>query len=231
MLDTIVNPLQMTVGSLFSGMGGFASGFASAGFKVLWANDIDPYACAVFRHRFPGVPLFEKDVRELSAWELKPVDVLAAGFPCQSFSQAGERNGFDDPRGKLFFEIPRIVSEFAPKERPRLIVLENVPHLRVGAGGEWLETVRRELRGAGYWFRGDPRSRRTSSTLRGSAAFFCGAESAASRFMSSARASSPLFASVRDIHLSSTMSGYGQRLIAAMVAAGQLWRETPAPTS
>ena len=136
-------------------MGGFVSGFASAGFQVLWANDIDRYACATFRHRFPGVPLFEKDVQELSAKDLKPVDVLAAGFPCQSFSQAGERNGFGDPRGKLFFEIPRIVSDFAPKERPRLIVLENVPHLRVGASGEWFDTVRRELRGAGYWFRGE----------------------------------------------------------------------------
>ncbi len=136
-------------------MGGFVSGFASAGFKVLWANDIDPDACDVFRHRFPDVPLFEKDVRDLPARELKPVDVLAAGFPCQSFSQAGERNGFGDPRGKLFFEIPRIVSEFASKERPRLIVLENVPHLRVGAGGEWFDIVRRELRRVGYWFRGD----------------------------------------------------------------------------
>ncbi len=113
------NLSPMTVGSLFSGMGGFTSGFASAGFKTLWANDADTHACAAFRHRFPDVPLFEQDVRELSARELQPVDVLEAGFPCQSFSQAGGRKGFDDRRGKLFFEIPRIVSEFAPQERPR----------------------------------------------------------------------------------------------------------------
>lgn len=145
----------MTVGCLFCGMGGFASGFVAAGFKTLWANDADPHACATFRHRFPKVPLFEKDVRQLSAKELEPVDVLAAGFPCQSFSQAGERNGFEDERGKLFFEIPRIVSEFAPQDRPRLLVMENVPNLRVGAGGEWFDTIRRELRRAGYWFRSD----------------------------------------------------------------------------
>ena len=145
----------MTAGCLFCGMGGFASGFVAAGFKALWANDADPYACATFRHRFPSVPLFERDVRQLSAKELEPVDVLAAGFPCQSFSQAGERNGFEDDRGKLFFEIPRIVSEFDPQDRPRLLLMENVPHLRVGAGGEWFDTIRRELRRAGYWFRGD----------------------------------------------------------------------------
>ena len=136
-------------------MGGFASGLAKAGLPIRWASDKDAYACATFRHRFPGVPLVEKDVSELSvqADDLAPVQVLAAGFPCQSFSQAGGRRGFEDPRGALFFQIPRLIEEYEPHERPSLVILENVPHLLYGADGTWFDEVRRALRRAGYWFR------------------------------------------------------------------------------
>ena len=136
-------------------MGGLASGLVDAGFEIRWANDSDPYACATFRHRFSGVPLFEKDVCALSGADcLPPVDLLAGGFPCQSFSQAGDRRGFDDPRGRLFFEIDRLLSELnARAHRPCLVVLENVPHLLYGDGGRWFDEVRRRLRRAGYWFR------------------------------------------------------------------------------
>ena len=146
---------QPTAGCLFSGMGGFASGLIRAGFSVRWASDNDPFACAAFRHRLPEIPFVQKDARNLSAKSdrLSEVDVLAAGFPCQSFSQAGSRQGFDDERGKLFFEIPRIISEFEPEARPRLIVLENVPNLLYGAERSWFDQVRRVLRRAGYWFR------------------------------------------------------------------------------
>jgi DNA (cytosine-5)-methyltransferase 1 len=146
---------QLTAGLLFSGMGGFASGIANAGFNITWANDNDEYACLAFRYNFPDVPLVEKDVRDLSVRgdALADVDVLAAGFPCQSFSQAGGRRGFEDPRGELFFEIPRILEEFTPERRPRLVILENVPYLLYGAEGAWFDAIRRALRQAGYWFR------------------------------------------------------------------------------
>ena len=143
---------KRTAGCLFSGMGGFASGLAEAGFEIRWASDNDEFACATFRHRFPDVNLVEKDVLSLSveADRLAAVDVLAAGFPCQSFSQAGGRRGLEDPRGKLFFEIPRLVTEFKPDQRPSLIILENVPHLLYGAGKAWFDSIRRAIRGAGY---------------------------------------------------------------------------------
>ena len=146
-----------TAGCLFSGMGGFASGLAKAGFEVLWASDNDESACTTFRHRFPDVNLIEKDVLNLSveADRLATVDVLAAGFPCQSFSQAGGRLGLEDPRGRLFFEIPRLVAEFKPDQRPALIILENVPYLLYGAGKAWFDSIRRAIRRAGYWFRED----------------------------------------------------------------------------
>ena len=147
--------MTLTVGCLFSGMGGFASGLAAAGFDIRWANDNDPSACEAFRHRFPDLALIEKDVRKLSVAGdgLPSVDVLAAAFPCQSFSQAGDRRGFNDPRGELFFEIPRLLQEWPEAQRPRLVILENVPHLAQGADGAWFDTVRKELRRAGYWFR------------------------------------------------------------------------------
>ena len=128
---------------------------SQAGFDVRWANDADAAACSTFRHRFPDVPVFERDVSDLSvkADQLEPVDVLMAGFPCQSFSQAGDRRGFRDRRGKTFLEIRRLIEEFVECEKPLLLVLENVPHLLYGAGGAWFDDVRRELRRAGYWFR------------------------------------------------------------------------------
>ena len=146
---------EITVGCLFSGMGGFASGFVKAGCSIRWASDNDQFACGVFRYRLPGVPIIEKDVRSLSVQTdgLTAVDVVIAGFPCQSFSQAGNRLGFDDPRGKLFFEIPRLLGEFDPIQRPRLLVLENVPYLLHGSNKNWFDQIRRALRRAGYWFR------------------------------------------------------------------------------
>lgn len=136
-------------------MGGLASGLAEAGFALLWANENDPHACSAFARRLPGVPLHPKDVRQLSVDGdgLQSVDLLAAAFPCQSFSQAGDRKGFGDERGRLFFEIPRLLREWPAERRPRLVLLENVPHLRQGAGGAWFDVVRKELREVGYWFR------------------------------------------------------------------------------
>lgn len=144
-----------TAACLFSGMGGFATGLERAGFEIRWASDNDEFACAAFRHRFPNIRMLDKDVREVSVGAdcLGAVDVMTAGFPCQSFSQAGNRQGFDDPRGALFFEIPRLIEEFLPEERPSLVVLENVPHLLYGANGEWFDRVRHAMRKAGYWFR------------------------------------------------------------------------------
>lgn len=143
------------VGCLFCGIGGFANGFKRAGFRIAWANDNNRFACSTFRKRFSGTSLIEKDIRNVSVVgdNLSPVTVLTAGFPCQSFSQAGGRKGFDDPRGMLFFEILRIVEEWDYDQRPSLLVLENVPHLLSGGNGKWFDEIRRSLRSAGYWFR------------------------------------------------------------------------------
>lgn len=144
----------LRAGALFCGIGGFCQGFEAAGFKTVWANELDPYACAVYRANFRKTRLIERDVRLVSVKKdkLEPVDVLHAGFPCQSFSQAGARSGFEDERGKLFFEIIRLVREFG-KNKPRVIVLENAPFLTMGEGGVWFLEIAQQLQRAGYWFR------------------------------------------------------------------------------
>lgn len=143
----------LTAGCLFAGMGGFCGGLKRAGIKTLWANENDEYAARTFQANHPNVRMVEKDVCDLSVSgdKLRPVDILTAGFPCQSFSQAGQKLGFDDMRGKLFFEIIRLIKEFGDK-KPKIILLENVPYLANGDGGRWMQTIINKIQHSGYWF-------------------------------------------------------------------------------
>ncbi len=146
-------------GALFSGIGGFCLGFGSIGIKTSWAIENDPMSVMTYRRNINNVRIIERNgvpssITDVTVTgnELEPVDVLHAGFPCQSFSQAGERRGFEDPRGQLFFEIIRLVKEFGDN-KPSVIVLENSPHIRFGAGGSWFLELMKEIKKAGYWFR------------------------------------------------------------------------------
>lgn len=147
------NHAHLTAACLFSGMGGFSEALSRAGFSVLWGNELDPHACKTYRANHPQVQMFEKNVRDLSvsADNLPPVAVLTAGFPCQSFSQAGRKGGFDDDRGRSFYEIPRILKEFG-EERPAVVILENVPNLLGGGDGLWFDEIVEAVQEAGYWF-------------------------------------------------------------------------------
>jgi len=149
----------LKAGALFSGIGGFCMGFQQHGIKTAWAVENDSLAVATYQRNIPGVTIISDmkgpasivDV-SVSGNKLEPVDVLHAGFPCQSFSAAGERKGFEDPRGKLFCEIIRIINEFGDK-RPSVLVLENSPNIRIGDGGSWFIELTKEIKKAGYWFR------------------------------------------------------------------------------
>ena len=144
---------KFTCGGLFSGIGGFCIGFEQAQFSTRWAVELDESAAKTYSENLSHVPLLQKSVEDVTVAgdKLEAVDVLHAGFPCQSFSQAGERRGFDDPRGQLFFEILRLIGEFGSK-RPKVLVLENAPFLRYGEGGAWFIQLERAIRKAGYWF-------------------------------------------------------------------------------
>lgn len=115
---------MLTVGSLFTGVGGFDLGFEQAGYQVAWQVEADTKAQQVLRARWPAVPLHD-DVRTVGAHNLSPVDVLVGGFPCQDLSVAGQRKGLAGERSGLFFEFMRIARELATP----WVVLKNVPGL------------------------------------------------------------------------------------------------------
>ncbi len=140
---------KLKAGSLFAGIGGIDLAFEQAGFEVVWANELDAYACKTYRHNFPNTKLFECDVRKLDAAELPYVDVLTAGFPCQSFSICGNKKGFEDSRGNLFFEIMRIADAL----QPPVIFLENVANLTEHDNGKTFITIHNELVSRGYFIR------------------------------------------------------------------------------
>lgn len=116
----------LTVGSLFSGIGGFDLGFERAGYEIRWQVEIDPWARAVLAKHWPHV-VRHNDVREVGAHNLEPVDVIVGGFPCQDVSLAGKGAGLDGARSGLWSEYARLVREL----RPRYVVVENVAALLV----------------------------------------------------------------------------------------------------
>jgi DNA (cytosine-5)-methyltransferase 1 len=146
------------VGSLFAAIGGFCHAFRNIGADVCWANEKDNDASQTFRLNFPEVRHIHKSITNLSVLvdDLEPVDVLTAGFPCQPFSIAGEKLGFDDERGMLFLEIIRIIKEFGAN-KPKVLLLENVKNLRGHDNGRTFKRIQSEIRKAGYWF-GDANS-------------------------------------------------------------------------
>jgi len=133
---------RWTLGSLFSGIGGFELGLERAGIGPLqWQVEIDPFCRAVLEKHWPRVERFE-DVTTAGRHNLRPVDVICGGFPCQDVSAAGKREGLHGEKSGLWFEYLRIIREL----RPRAAIIENV------ASGKklWLCEVRTGLRQLGY---------------------------------------------------------------------------------
>ncbi len=139
---------------LFSGIGGFHKGFEQAGFKFDWVgfSEIDKYASAVYKYNY-------KESEELGDIKLiqpgrdlpNNIDILCGGFPCQAFSMAGKRKGFNDTRGTLFFEIARILRHYKDVKNPiPCLVLENVKGLLSHDNGRTFTTIYRVLDNIGY---------------------------------------------------------------------------------
>lgn len=131
----------LTVGSLFSGIGGLDLGLERAGMRVIWQSEIDPYACRVLKKHWPEVPN-HGNIKEINWADVEPADVICGGYPCQPFSLAGpNRKGEADPR-HLWPWVRDAISIL----RPRYAVLENVQgHLTLGG-----TTVIREITDIGY---------------------------------------------------------------------------------
>jgi DNA (cytosine-5)-methyltransferase 1 len=138
---------KFTVGSLYAGVGGICLGFQRAGFDLSWANEIDKNACITYRENFKHT-LIEEDVLSLDIKKLKKIDLLTAGFPCQPFSVAGYRKGFDDHRGNHFYKI----LDFIDIMRPKVIFLENVKNLVGHDEGNTFKVIQKSIEERNYTF-------------------------------------------------------------------------------
>lgn len=135
---------------MFAGIGGFRAGLTRAGgFQCVGHCEIDKYADASYRaiHNIGKEERYYPDAREIDPGDLPDFDLLCGGFPCQAFSLAGRRKGFEDARGTLFFEIARL----AQAKRPSYLLLENVPGLLSHDGGRTFSAILAALNDLGYF--------------------------------------------------------------------------------
>ena len=131
---------------LFAGIGGFRNGLEKTGeFQHVWSNEFDKYSASIYRRHYGEID--ERDIREVDSREIPEHDLLTAGFPCQAFSLAGNRLGFEDTRGTLFFEVARIAKYY----QPMFLLLENVKGLASNDGGKTIETILKTLQELGYY--------------------------------------------------------------------------------
>lgn len=145
----MVNSKKIKIVDLFAGVGGIRLGFTQAaealGLKTecVFTSEIDSWACKTYSKNFPEdshTPMC--DITKVDEASIPDFDVLLAGFPCQAFSIAGKRGGFDDTRGTLFFDVARIIRE----KKPKAFLLENVKGLVNHKSGKTLETILNTLR-------------------------------------------------------------------------------------
>ena len=143
-----VKPLrQYTSIELFAGGGGLALGMEKAGFHHVMLNEFDHAACQTLKTNRPGWNVIEGDVHDIDFTPYRgKVDFLSGGFPCQAFSYAGEKRGFEDARGTLFFELARAVKEIQPK----VFMGENVRGLFTHENGQTLQVIKDVIADLGY---------------------------------------------------------------------------------
>jgi len=132
---------------LFAGTGGLAIGMEKAGFESVLLNEIDKHACATLRKNRPNWHVVEGDISQIYFTPYHhQIDILSGGFPCQAFSYAGNKLGFEDARGTLFFEFARAVKETNPK----VILAENVRGLLKHDDGKTLDAIKNVIDELGY---------------------------------------------------------------------------------
>ncbi|MEN2444539.1 DNA (cytosine-5-)-methyltransferase [Bacillus altitudinis] len=142
---------NFTVLETFAGAGGLALGLELAGLKSIGAIELDKYAARTLRENRPEWNVIEGDIEEIAENLVEYIgvdefDVLSGGYPCQSFSYAGQREGFADTRGTLFYPYSRILKEFCPK----VFIAENVRGLVNHDQGKTLEVMLKVFQNAGY---------------------------------------------------------------------------------
>lgn len=134
----------------FAGIGGFRLGMEMAGHECVGHCEIDKFADKSYRamHDVKEDEWYANDIRGVNPGDLPEADCYCGGFPCQAFSIAGKRGGFEDTRGTLFFEVMRL----AAIRKPKYIFMENVAGLLSHDGGKTFGTIINTLGQLGYWY-------------------------------------------------------------------------------
>ena len=149
--NTINLPIRFI--DLFAGIGGFHLGMHSLGAKCIFASEMNPYARDTYQHNLSKIDpdlfnnkQFAGDITQVDPNDIPDFDIVCGGFPCQPFSYAGLKQGFDETRGTLFFDILEILKNTEPK----MFLLENVKGLKSHEGGKTLEIIENSLKELGY---------------------------------------------------------------------------------
>lgn len=139
---------NFTCASFFAGVGGIDLGFELNGFKTIYANEFDTQPKITFESNF-DTPVDCRDINVVTNKEIPNFNIMLAGFPCQAFSVAGYRQGFDDEKGRgvLFFQLARIFKE----KKPEVIFLENVKNLVAHDSGKTFRIIIEALESEGYY--------------------------------------------------------------------------------
>ena len=144
------NDKKLTIAAFFSGVGGIELGFEQTGkFRVVYANEFDKNARLTYQENNPDTPLDGRDIHDVHEFEIPVTDVIVGGFPCQAFSIAGYRKGFEDERGDLFFELLR----FIKTNKPKVIFIENVKNMVTHDHGNTFKVIREALTMNGYYIK------------------------------------------------------------------------------
>ncbi|MBQ2982438.1 MAG: DNA cytosine methyltransferase [Lachnospiraceae bacterium] len=138
---------KLRCASFFAGVGGIDLGFHNAGFETVYANEIDKFAVRTYEENF-NIKVDCRDINDVKTEQIPDFDIMLAGFPCQAFSLAGLRQGFDDEKGRgiLFFQLERIFIE----KKPKIIFLENVKNLVGHDNGNTFRVILESLHKQGY---------------------------------------------------------------------------------
>jgi|TARA_B100001540_G_scaffold4135_1_gene3715 DNA (cytosine-5)-methyltransferase 1 len=134
---------------LFAGIGGMRLPFDDLGCECVFSSEIDKFCIKTYESNFNEIP--HGDITEIDESNIPPHDLLLAGFPCQAFSNAGLRKGFDDTRGTLFFDIARVLNH----HKPQAFLLENVKGLLSHDNGRTIRIIDKTLQDLGYWVKMD----------------------------------------------------------------------------
>ncbi|MGQ7342653.1 DNA cytosine methyltransferase [Streptococcus suis] len=149
-------PRKYNIAAFFSGVGGIELGFEQTNeFRVVYANEFDKYARLTYSLNYPNTHLDSRDIHAVPAEEVLDqngednIDIVVGGFPCQAFSIAGYRKGFDDDRGDLFFELLRIIEA----KKPKVIFVENVKNMVSHDHGNTFKVIREALTENNYFIK------------------------------------------------------------------------------